>query len=427
MAAVAVQAGEQAVPIPTGGAILVTGATSGFGRATTELLASKGYLVYAGARKAEDLAALNAIKNVRAVRLDVTSQADIDAAVAQITAAGTGLHGLVNNAGVAILFPLTEVDDVWGPYRVTKAFAPLLIKSKGRIVNLSSISGIFAAPLLGPYSMSKHAVEAFSDALRGEMGKSGVTVAVVEPGNFATEIGQTAYERMQARGQTYKGSPFEEAALATMQRLRQPDGKEGPERVVNAIVDALLSPTPKVRSLVVSNQRDAEITLRSHIRRLAQLNQGQPFAYDRDTLVKMLDEALAEAGGTTAQAAASAKVTGAAGYRERMALPPGAVFEATLEDVSRADAKAVVLGTARVENAGSIPIRFEIPYDAKAIVANHTYAVRGRILVDGRLAFTTDKVYPVLTRGAGDVVDLLLVRARRAAPTSPPAGEPQPK
>lgn len=296
-------AAAQEPPVATKKTVLITGASSGFGRATTERLAAKGHFVYAGARKQEDLDALNALKNVKALRLDVTSQADIDAAVSQVAADGRKLDGLVNNAGVAILFPLNEVDEadlkylfdvnIWGPWRVTKAFAPMLIASKGRVVNLSSISGIFAAPLLGPYSMSKHAVEAYSDSLRGEMAKFGVKVAAIEPGNFATEIGQTAYERMQARGQTYKGSPFEAAAEANMERLRGKQGKEGPERVAKAIEHALLSPNPRPRYLVVSNQRDAEVTIRSSINKLAQLNQAQPFAYDRDKLVEMLDKALA--------------------------------------------------------------------------------------------------------------------------------------
>ena len=121
---------------------------------------------------------------------------------------------------------------------------------------------------------------------------------------------------------------------------------------------------------------------------------------------------------------AQAVVRGQASYRERIALPPGAVFEATLIDVSRADAGAEVIGVTRVETPSSLPIRFEIPYDAAKIDARRSYAVRAQIQVAGRLLFTTDKVYSVLTRGAGTEVNLLLVRAsgRRSAP--PPA-QPQ--
>jgi len=97
-------------PAPTPKAVLVTGASTGIGHEITKRLASAGYFVYAGARKDADLAALNAIKNVQAIRLDVTRQQDIEAAVATITKAGRGLHGLVNNAGVASVGPLATMN-----------------------------------------------------------------------------------------------------------------------------------------------------------------------------------------------------------------------------------------------------------------------------------------------------------------------------
>lgn len=113
---------------------------------------------------------------------------------------------------------------------------------------------------------------------------------------------------------------------------------------------------------------------------------------------------------------APAAVRGNATYRERMALPPGAVFEATLEDVSRAGAKAQVLGRARVEKPGNPPFAFEIAYDPSRIVQSHRYAVRGRILARGRLLFTTDRGYPVLTGGKGTEVELLLRRTGASGP-----------
>jgi putative lipoprotein len=116
-----------------------------------------------------------------------------------------------------------------------------------------------------------------------------------------------------------------------------------------------------------------------------------------------------------AAATAQSVIRGEASYRERIALPPEAVFEATLEDVSRQDVSAVVLGSVRVEGAKT-PIRFEIPYDPSEIDERMSYAVRGRILVGDRMMFTTDQVYPVLTRGAGTEVKMLLVRARRGRP-----------
>ena len=196
-------------------AVLITGASTGLGRAMAELLASKGHFVYAGARKDKDIAELNTIENVEAVRLDVTKQEDIDAAVKTITEAGRGLYGLVNNAGVAVIAPLVEVDEedfdfqmdvnLYGPYRVTKAFAPLIIESKGRITTTGSISGILSGTLFGPYSMSKHAMEAFTDSLAAEMERFEVKVSVIEPGNYQSDIGKNIARRMKARGQTIEG------------------------------------------------------------------------------------------------------------------------------------------------------------------------------------------------------------------------------
>jgi copper homeostasis protein (lipoprotein) len=103
-------------------------------------------------------------------------------------------------------------------------------------------------------------------------------------------------------------------------------------------------------------------------------------------------------------------VKGTAIYRERMALPPEAVLEATLEDISRTDIRAERLGIVRIENPGSPPFHFEIGYDPARIQSNHSYAVRARITAQGRPLFTTDQVYPVLTRGHGQEVELLLRR-----------------
>ena len=285
-------------------AVLVTGASTGIGRNITETLAAKGYLVYAGARKPEDLAALNKIDNVVAIRLDVTVQSEIDAAVANIRKRGKGLYGLVNNAGVAVVGPMIEVDEadmqfqmdvnLYGPYRVTKAFAPLIIESKGRITTTGSISGTLSAPFLGPYSMSKHAVEAYTDTLAAEMEKFGVKVSVIEPGNFNSEIFAAMRKRMEQRGQTVEGSRYE-AELQERLLSRPTDRSQypAPDAVSAAVLHALFDPAPRLRYMVVPNQREAEITIRKAIQEVVQLNQDQAYSYDRDALVKMLDEALA--------------------------------------------------------------------------------------------------------------------------------------
>jgi putative lipoprotein len=106
----------------------------------------------------------------------------------------------------------------------------------------------------------------------------------------------------------------------------------------------------------------------------------------------------------------AAVIEGSATYRERMALPPNAEFEAVLQDVSQADAPAMEIGRATIPNAPMPPIRFTIPYDAAKIEPSHTYAVRALIRVGGRLWFTSDTHHPVLTRGAGSTVDILMKR-----------------
>ncbi|MBT8060036.1 MAG: SDR family oxidoreductase [Gammaproteobacteria bacterium] len=302
-ASVAVLA-EAETPETAQKAVLITGASTGLGRSMTELFASKGHFVYAGARKDSDIAELNAIENVQAVRLDVTVQEDIDAAVETIRSAGRGLHGLINNAGVAVIAPLIEVDEedfgfqmnvnVYGVYRVTKAFAPLIIESKGRISTTGSISGILSGTLFGPYSMSKHAMEAFTDSLAVEMERFGVQVSVIEPGNYRSDIGKNIARRMKARGITVEDSLYREELERMMGFLDAPEPMGGdPIEVAEAALHAMFDENPKRRYMVVPNERQAEITVRKAMEEMVQLNQGQKYSYDRDTLIRMLDELLA--------------------------------------------------------------------------------------------------------------------------------------
>lgn len=270
-------------------AILVTGASTGIGRKITERLAADGYFVYAGARKEADLQALGAIKNVQAVRLDVTSPQDIEAAVATVTQAGRGLYGLVNNAGVATVGPLIdtmpeEFDlvmqvNAYGPYRVTRAFAPLIVAHRGRIINIGSISGILNEPDAGAYQMSKHAIETFSVTLAQELAPSGVQVSIVEPGSYKSDIFKNEVGRSGTGGQY----------VDEWTRLKEPD------EVAAAVESALVEPKPKLRYMVVPDQEQAEITIKAQLEQFVQLNEGQRYTYDRATLVKMLDAALAGA------------------------------------------------------------------------------------------------------------------------------------
>jgi NAD(P)-dependent dehydrogenase (short-subunit alcohol dehydrogenase family) len=281
-------------------AVLVTGASSGIGRTITERLASSGFFVYAGARSQKDIDDLNAIPNVQALRLDVTAQSDIAAAVATVTKAGRGLYGIVNNAGVVVLAPLIEMDEkdldfifnvnIYGAYRVTKAFAPLVLEAKGRVVNISSLNGIVASPMIGAYSMSKHAIEAFGDGLSAELSRFGVRVSLIEPGNYGTEIGRNVLARMDTS--VAKGSRFEPQMRGVIAQMRAFESNPPPDAVADAALDAFTSASPRMRYLVVPAANQGAAALRKLFDEIAQMNETDKFGYDRDALVKMLDDAL---------------------------------------------------------------------------------------------------------------------------------------
>jgi len=284
-------------------AVLITGASTGIGRNMAETLAAEGHFVYAGARKQADLDELNAIDNIQAIRLDVTVQEEIDAAVETIRKEGRGLYGLVNNAGVSVSGPLIEIDEddmqfqmdvnLFGPYRVSKAFAPLIIESHGRITTTGSISGILSGVLYGPYSMSKHAMEAFTDSLAAEMAKFDVQVSVIEPGNYNSAIVSTKLRRMTERDQTADGSLYVEEIERLLERPADRSIYKEPDEVSAALMHAMFDENPKRRYMVVPNEREAEVTIRQMVTELVQLNERQVYTYDREALIGMLDEALA--------------------------------------------------------------------------------------------------------------------------------------
>ena len=284
--------------------ILITGASTGIGRNLTETLAAYGYHVYAGARKDKDLAALNAIDNVTAVKLDVTRQDQVDAVVEMIREKGTGLYGLVNNAGVGgggtvVETPIEDQTFVYavnveGVYRTTKAFAPLIIESKGRIITTGSIAGTISAfPGFSAYSGSRHWIEAYTDSLATEMEPHGVAVSVVEPGNYKSNIRRSSVAREAEQTKAAGGEVTEEMKEAYEATAKRELSYKEPDEVSEAFLHALIDDNPLRRYMVVPNAEEQEMTIRTKVNELVQLNQWGPYSYSRDQLVELLDEALA--------------------------------------------------------------------------------------------------------------------------------------
>lgn len=285
-------------------AVLVTGASSGIGRKIADTLAANGYFVYAGARKQADLDALNEIPNIQSVRLDVTRQDEIDAAVETVRGSGKGLYGLVNNAGIVTLGPMAEIDEddlawimnvnVMGVYRVTKAFAPLIIESKGRISNISSISGILSSKFWGPYGMSKHALEAYTDSLADEMALFDVKVSAINPGNYRSKIGTKEAAVLAEQPYSQPGSPYAEHIAGHIEYLSDRSMYKEPDDVAAAVMHALFDDAPKPNYLVVPNEREAGWTIRKIIEEMAELNADHEYSYSDEELIQMVKEATAK-------------------------------------------------------------------------------------------------------------------------------------
>ncbi|MBN1533353.1 MAG: SDR family oxidoreductase [Spirochaetes bacterium] len=238
--------------------VLVTGASTGIGRACAELLASRGFGVYACARKRGDLRALEGIDGVVSLKLDVTSPGDVAAAAKLVRKRGGGLYGLVNNAGIAVAGPLSDISDremqaqfqvnLFGVHRVTREFLPLLMDSRGRIVMISSDSGFFATPFFGPYCASKFALEGYSDSLRRELAACGVGVVIVEPGRVTTPIWDKGEKSLERSGK----SPFAETARKIGEHAIRKGKTAGlpPSAIAEKVREALTVRRPALRYLV---------------------------------------------------------------------------------------------------------------------------------------------------------------------------------
>lgn len=262
----------------TGAAVVITGASSGIGLDAALTLAARGWFVFAAVRSARDRRRLAALAGGRGlgdilcpIEVDVTDERVV-AQSAQYVAdycarGGLRLCALVNNAGVAGGGPIEEVSlallrrvmevNLIGTAAMIQAHLPQLRANRGRIINISSVSGRVASPFLGPYAASKFALEALSDALRVELRPWGVRVILIEPGPIRTPIwAKSEAATLEDRAALGNNSPY--AALvprvrATIERA----GRDGlpPHRVTAAIITALTVPRPRARYLVSRHPR----------------------------------------------------------------------------------------------------------------------------------------------------------------------------
>jgi NAD(P)-dependent dehydrogenase (short-subunit alcohol dehydrogenase family) len=254
-------------------AIVVTGASKGIGRACTLRLDRFGFRVFAGVRKLADGEALQreGSDQVTPLLLEVTCAASIAAAAERVTAAVAedGLAGLVNNAGIAVAAPLEFLPvarlreqlevNVIGQIAVTQAFLPLLRQSHGRVINIGSISGRSASPLLGPYSASKSALESLSDALRLELLPWQICVSIIEAGAVATPLWESSIAA--ADELTRCLTPQARELYGSLINATRADARNGtrrggaPDAVARAVQHALTAKRPRTRYRVGRDAR----------------------------------------------------------------------------------------------------------------------------------------------------------------------------
>lgn len=246
---------------------LVTGASTGIGRATALRLDADGWRVFAGVRRDEDAKSLQSAGSERltSLILDVTDAGQIAAAADRIATelGGTGLDGLVNNAGVSLPSPLETMPiedfrlqievNLTGQVAVTQAMLPLLRTARGRIVFISSIGGRIAFPFTGAYHAAKFGIEAVGDVFRRELRRTGISVSIVEPGSIATDIwdrGEQASDEIGERS-PQREDLYGDAIEKYRKVVRGVAGRGiPPEKAAGAIEQALSARRPRTRYLV---------------------------------------------------------------------------------------------------------------------------------------------------------------------------------
>ena len=238
--------------------ILVTGASSGIGKATALILINEGHIVYGAARRVEKMKDLEEAGG-HAIKMDVLEEDQMQAAIKQIIDEQGRIDVLVNNAGYAIYGSVEDITidearrqfevNIFGLARLTQLVLPHMREKKnGSIINISSVGGKIFTPLGAWYHATKHALEGWSDCLRMEVEQFGVNVVIVEPGAIRTEFGDVMTQPMLDRSENGPYQPLAEGlAKAGEKTYAKPNWASGPEVIGNTISKAIKSSKPKTR------------------------------------------------------------------------------------------------------------------------------------------------------------------------------------
>ena len=247
--------------------VLITGGTDGLGRAAAILLAERGYNVFAGGRDPEKLASLAQLARERKlplqpIELDVCNRDSIDRSVSEIERSGNSVDILVNNAGIVILAAMEEISaedlrkqyetNLFGAVRLMQRVLPeMRRKRRGRIINMSSLSGRIVHPLYGPYASTKFALEAVSDAMRLELYPFDIHVVLIEPGYIETNIKRTALELSSSYAERAGGSPYVGIYQPILKWAKTSNrSRTTPEDCARVVLRAIEDTRPRPRYLV---------------------------------------------------------------------------------------------------------------------------------------------------------------------------------
>ncbi|MEM9243732.1 MAG: SDR family NAD(P)-dependent oxidoreductase [Pseudomonadota bacterium] len=237
---------------------LVTGASSGLGAVMTQQLADDGYYVFAAARRQDRLEAMRS-ERIEPLILDVTQDDAIHSAIAHILSSKNRIDLLVNNAGYGYYATIEEGDitavkqlfevNYFGIMRMTQAVLPhMRAQGCGMIVNMASVVGQVAFPVIGYYAATKHAVEAFSDALRMEVNQFGIKVVIIEPSMIKTEFGSIAIEHLK---QSQRLDSYHKLTNKFKRLMTTRQGKSAsPKRLAGVMHNIITAKRPKRRYVV---------------------------------------------------------------------------------------------------------------------------------------------------------------------------------